>query len=508
MSLRLAIHASAISHVVTIASGLLSVPLFLSAFGLQNFGFWSALLGLSSYLSLLNFGVAQAVSSGASRAPKNSPTAVPRLVQQGLRFYVRVSAVAIPVAAVVGLSCPWSAWFGMGEANDLSSRLAAAAVFTTFLLELPFTVFRASLSGAGYVATERMLGITLLLARLAMSFVFSRMHPPLWLAVLALSSLNLGASAITCLALRRHFPLLLSPLPSHDSPTSEAGDAEQGNVDRFGSMSRDFFILQIAGALVWSTDALIAGIALDTTAAAHVATAWRVISIVLSVGAIVAPAVAPTLAQLWSSGEKERARALSMEAAQVVFALMIVGTLGLSTTGASLFTLWLGEGKFAGQGPWQVYSAIIVVQALLVIPDAFVTQSASHRGYARFTVVEALLKISSSLVLMHFFGLIGLPLGTILSRAATTLWLLPTVFVKATEQSLSSWALNVIRPALLPSSSFLAIFLIGTSVLGFSSDLATVVTGVVAGLVFLVAFALFGLPPRLRTRLLRRSEAS
>jgi hypothetical protein len=123
-------------------------------------------------------------------------------------------------------------------------------------------------------------------------------------------------------------------------------------------------------------------------------------------------------------------------------------------------------------------------------------------------VVEALLKISSSLVLMHFFGLIGLPLGTILSRAATTLWLLPTVFVKATEQSLSSWALNVIRPALLPSSSFLAIFLIGTSVLGFSSDLATVVTGVVAGLVFLVAFALFGLPPRLRTRLLRRSEAS
>jgi O-antigen/teichoic acid export membrane protein len=490
--LRAAVSSSIASQLVTMASGLASVPLLLHAFGREQYGFWGALLSITAYLSLLNLGVAQTVSSGISSAAPGSEHTAPRLVQRGLRFYAKACGIAVPLVAALAMVSPWARWFGLAETEEWPSRIAACAVFVTFLLELPFSVFRAALYGAGQVATERLLGIGLILVRLAASWVFSVSHPPLWLAVIVLSTINVGSYLVALAFLKKVFPGLLSPTP----PSS----ADSADLD-FRAASRDFFILQIAGAMVWSTDALLAGLTLGAVAAAQVSAAWRVITIVLALGGVIAPAVAPLLTRLWISGEKAAANQLALEAAQVVFALMIVAMLGAASSGEAIFSLWLGDEMFAGEATWLAYCAVVAIQAVLVIPDSFITQSARHARYAHFTLLEAAIKISASVVLMHFVGLPGLPLGTILGRSLTTLWVLPSAFVAATEQRAIAWLTSVIRPSLLPIAVFGATFLIGTRALGFSTPVATLAVGTVSGSFFLFAYFIWGLPERLRARL-------
>lgn len=502
MRLKAAVASSVASHVVTIASGLISVPLFLRAFGRDPFGFWAALLGITAYLSLLNLGVAQAVSSGVSRTVENKEIEIPRLVQKGVRFYARMCAIAIPVVGGAALLSPWATWFSLGEAFNWSSRLAAFAVFVTFLLELPFSVFRAALYGSGQVAQERWIGILQVLLRLGLAYVFSLTNPPLWLAVVALSLVNLGCYASSALRLRRAFPKLLS------FPSKVAEPTNKSAADNlFGNASRDFFLVQIAGAILWSTDPLIAGFVLGPGAAAQVSAAWRVFTMILALGGIIAPALAPTLTQLWASGEKAKSNQLAMDAAQVVFAMVSAATLGAAFAGQAIFSLWLGQDMFIGRWAWAAYCVLLILQAVTVIPDAFVMQAAEHKRYARSGMVEATVKVLLGIVLMRYLGLAGLPFATLIARAATTGWLLPLIFVRATEQKLLGWLWSVVRPSLVPAAVFAGTFLAGMSGLAIASPLGTFVVGFVAGVGFVVVFLVWGLPSSLRALLRRRASS-
>lgn len=487
-----ALSSSAVLQVTLVVSGVVTVPLFLEAFGRDAYGFWAALLGTTAYLSLLNFGVAQTVSSGASRAPVDDPHAVPRLVQRGLAFYARVVAVAIPVAVTLGLACPWSAWFGLDPRYDLANRIAAAAVFATFLIELPFSVFRAALFGAGEIVSERLVAVGVIVLRVGVAVVLATTHPPLGLGVLLLGCANLVGPLVMFALLRKRFPALTSRLPH-----AEAEDPAHA----MRAQSRDFFLLQIAGAIVWSTDALLAGLVLGSSAAAQISAGWRVMSIVLSVGGVIAPTLAPRLTQIWAGGDKARAAALATDAAQVTFAVLLAGTLGAAVAGEAMFLLWLGPGMFVGHPAWWTYCAILVVQAVLLIPDAFVTQAGRHGGYARLTIVEATLKITVSVLLMKWFGVVGLPLGTLVGRCLTTLWVLPREFGEALAVRPSRWLARVILPSLLPAAAFVAVFLAGRLALPAASPATVFGLATVSGVIFLLLYAGLGLPSRVRERL-------
>ncbi len=497
MKLLGALTSSAVFHVASMVNGLATVPLFLSAFGRENYGFWAALLGTTAYLSLLNFGVAQTVSSGASRAARDDAAAVPRLIGFGFRFYLRVGVVALPTAIVVGLACPWAAWFGLDASRDVESRLTAAAVFGSFIVELPFSVLRAALYGAGEVTQERLLGVGAIVLRVAAAAVFAVTQPALWLGVLVLSAINLTSAVAAFALLQRRFPALWSSLraPRSAEQVVEAAAMRPQSVN--------YFVLQIAGAIVWSTDALLTGFMLGAGAAAEVSAAWRVISIVLSLGGVVVPAVAPTLARVWAEGDTARSVALATDTAQVVFALLLAGTLGAAAAGEAIFALWLGPDMFAGRGAWLAYCLIVVVQAMLVVPEAFVTQTGRHSAYARATLVEAAIKLALSLALMRAFGLIGLPLGTLIGRCTTTFWIVLRSFGEATGQSWGRWLARVIRPSVIPAVGFVVVFGCGRWVIGEGSASTVFALGTASGVVYVVLYALTGLPDAVRARLMR-----
>lgn len=476
-------------------ANLASVPLFLRAFGTDLYGYWGALLGLTSYLGLLNLGIAQTVSSRVSTTDRErDPGAIAHVVRAGIRAYIRICGWAIPALAVVCASAPWNHWFHLEARYGNEARWAALAVAVTFLLELPFSVFRAALYGLGEVSAERAIAMAGTLVRLAVAWLCAVIHPPLWLAVLLLSATNIAGFVACTVVLRRRFPEVFRTVDHR--PESAEGAAQ------FRSASFHFLLLQIAGAITWSTDAVFAGMLIGTAAAAKVSVAWRVLMIVLTLGSLVGPALGPALAQAWARGDKQRATVLGLQAAQILVAVVMVCALGSLVVGEAAFRLWLGEGMFVGATSWALFCGVLVFQGLLIIPHAFVVQAGTHEGYARFTLAEAALKVVLTLTFMKLLGLPGLPLATLVARAATTLWYLPIVYARELGLRTGAWLWEVVRPIGAPTAAFLAVLLVGRMVPGAGQPWAVLGLGVLCGLVFSAVFLAYGLPPELRQRLL------
>jgi O-antigen/teichoic acid export membrane protein len=493
VSLRRALGSSVIAHAVQMASSMISVPLFLRAFGTELYGYWGALLGLTSYLALLNFGIAQTVSSQASTADPADPDGIPRAVRAGLSSYARICAVALPPVAVVAALSPWGDWFTLPEAWSRAAAAAAVAVGVSFVLELPFSVFRAALHGSGAVATERFISSASVVLRLGAAWVFAHVHPPLWVAVLLLSVVTLSGHFACAVALWHRFPRLWS---------GAVGALEGEEKRRFRLAGWGFFVLQIAGAVIWATDAFIAGVVLGADAAARVSVAWRVLSIVLAVSSLVAPALAPSLAQAWATGDRPRASKLATQASQVLCGVTVVSALGMLSAGEDLFELWLGPGMFVGRWTWIGYVMILLVQAPLTIPHAFVTQAGLHQRYALVTVLEAALKLGLSVFLMRWLGLPGLPLGTLLARGLTTLWLLPATFAAEMGIAFLPWIWALARP-LVASALAYGLLWFSAIFMGLGAvPVARIGISCAAGAAFALAFYFHGIDAELRSRLL------
>lgn len=473
-------------------SNLAAVPLFLRAFGQELYGFWGAILALTSYLSLLNLGIAQTVSSRtAVLTATNELDEAARTVWYGFRRFTRAVLLALGPVCIAAWVVPWARLFGIHSAPEQTLRWTAVLVGATFLFQLPLGVPRAALVGAGAVVPDRLINIAAGLARLGVAWLVVALALSLPTTVVVLFAVTASAAGVTMAVLHGRVPGIWQ----------RRGAAQPRDVAGFTRSSSHYLLLQIAGAVVWSTDAFLAGVLVDARAAAQVSVAWRVASAVLPLGQLVGPAISPALVRSWAQGHKDEANALASAATQLAVGVTAATALSMVFAAGPLFSWWVGREVYVGDAPWGAYCVLITLQALLAIPDSFVMLAGRHHSYARWTLVEAGVKVALTVLLVRWLGLLGFPLATLLAR-------LPTVYVLLRETAhafgftVSQWTFAQLRPTLLAAPAFApaALPFVGSGVRSTTWTLAAVAASLS---LFAAVFWRFGLDGDVRHRLLR-----
>lgn len=487
-----AVASSLLAHGVGMVSNLAAVPLFLRAFGQELYGFWGAILALTSYLSLLNLGIAQTVSSRtAVLTATNDLDEAARTVWYGFRRFSRAVLLALGPICVAAWLVPWAQLFGIHSTPPQTLKWAAVLVGATFLIQLPLGVPRAALVGAGGVVPDRLINIAAGLARLGVAWIVASLALSLPTTVVVLFAVTAVSAGVTMAVLHGRVP----------SIWRRRGGEPPRDVGEFTRSSSHYLLLQVAGALVWSTDAFLAGVLVDARAAAQVSVAWRVASAVLPLGQLVGPAISPALVRSWAQGRKEEANGLASAATQLAVGVTAATALSMMFAAGPLFAWWVGREVYVGDAPWGAYCVLITVQALLAIPDSFVMLAGRHQRYARWTLVEAGAKVALTLLLVRWLGLLGFPLATLLARV-------PTVYVLLHETAhafgitVSRWTFAQLRPTLLAAPAFLpaALPLAAPRLHTTAWALGTVAVSLS---IFTAVFWRFGLDRDVKTRLLR-----
>lgn len=398
--------ASAFARLVALATGLVSVPLAVSYLGAERYGLWATMSSLTGMLVFSDLGIGNGLMNLISEANGRDDTRRARIYVTNALILLLV--VAAFLALVFVLVRPHISWAGVFNAPSPAVLWDIDAAITVlmgcFIVSLPLgVVTRIQMGYQEGFLTGIWQAFGSILGLLGVLLVIQFRGGLAWL-VLALLGAPLVASAANGWVLfSRRRPFLRPKL-------QDADPAVAISILRLGML---FFILQLAVALAYTSDNLVAAQALGPTAVARYATAMKLFILAPTVANMVLLPLWPAYAEALARGDVAWIRKTLRRSVLLAVALTVVPSGILVVLGQEIVQLWVGPGLepepllLAGMGTWAVISTVGNAVAMLL----------NGATVVRFQVVTALLVATFSLGgkiwLVHLWGLPGIIWATV-----------------------------------------------------------------------------------------------
>lgn len=218
------------------------------------------------------------------------------------------------------------------------------------------------------------------------------------------------------------------------------------------------------------------------------AIALQLFNVAIGPIAAIVGSVSPAFASLHALGEKEKMRSLivRMLKLQTGFAGMI--TIMAIFFGHELLTQWVGAEHVAPRGVLLSLVAIFALRSLAMVFEMVVVGTLRHRSYALIVMGEGILNFALSLLLVQYFGLSGIALGTLGAHALCTGWFLPFKGMQLTGLTYLDLSRSLVH-SVAPVLVITCLAALAFSAIPIASGWLRIVCGVLGtGLLFASAF--------------------
>jgi O-antigen/teichoic acid export membrane protein len=403
-----AVSSGAMARVLSSLLTLVSLPLAVRYLGAERYGVWATITSTVVLLNLLDLGIASTLTNRIAR----SYAAEDR--EYAARSTTNALALTTATAGVAGLAfavvCPrmnWMALFNVtanvprGEVNH---TVAAAAAL--MLLGLPAALV--SRIFAGYQEVHRgnlvvAIGAVANVAGLLLGIALQVSMPMLLLMSAGCMTLcNITALVATLFAykpwLRPRWSLL-----------------EWGTTRELLGSGSGFFLIQIAGAVVFSSDNVVVSHYLGAAQVTPYNVTWRLVALTALLQSLVFPALWPAYAEAYARHDYAWMRRAFRFTLRGTLALNLAGSFIFIAAGKTMIRWWAGEAAvpttllLAAMALWAVISGFMTVESCLL--------AAVNRTHEQgiLSIVAAALNLGLSIVLVQRIGSAGVIAGTILS---------------------------------------------------------------------------------------------
>jgi len=283
--------------------------------------------------------------------------------------------------------------------------------------------------------------------------------------------INVGMQVITVLYI------------NHIAPEIRIGwsDARRGLVRTILSFSSSMFVIDVAYSVQTRVDEIIIGAYMPVIAVGPYAIARRLGAIPQLFTEQLIGVFLPLASQFQAEGGGERLRSLYLVGSRLTLA-MCAPLIGILVVFAGpLLALWVGE-------QYSHYAPIVVVLALAGVVEvaqwtggAILQGTARHHGLAIASVCAALAKLALSALLVQYYGLIGLAVGTLIPTVALNCFYVLPYMMRVIRVRALELVGQVLLPVLLPMMVLMAI-LYGIKWLANPSGLFSIASAVIVGL--------------------------
>lgn len=347
--------ATAAAKGVVVLTTLVTVPLTVGYLGAERYGLWMTISATIAMLGFGDLGIGLGLLNAVSEADgKDDRPAALRYVSSGFFMLLGIAAFLIAAFVVVYPFVPWARIFNV--ASDLAARESgpAVAVFAAcFVLNIPLWVVNRVHMGyqEGYVnSLYEISGNVFALLGILQAIRLEAGLPWLVLAMSAPPALASVANGAVLFGYRR--PWLL---PRWGSATREAAS----KILRLGIL---FFVLQLAGAVAYSSDNIIAARVLGPEAVTRYSIPMKMFSFVpLMMGMILIP-LWPAYGEAISRGDVGWVRSTLARSVAAALVVAVPVSVPLVLWGGEIIRLWVGPGVapsfslLLGLGAWTVMS--------------------------------------------------------------------------------------------------------------------------------------------------------
>lgn len=423
---------SYLHNLISLGIGLVSIPISLTYFGVERYGALAIITTLLTYLSVTNFGIPAAAGILVAKALDKAEQL--KIIAKAFIVITLLSTVVFLVFAFLTRYPFWIKIIGKIPAN-IHDEVGTAALLAgvLFLFNLPFTLFLQGFIGIQKVHIAKLYDILMVVFSFIALIVTITLQKNIVYYFVLKGIFTIFVSLISVVhfnffekenvsALKFSVPKLFEPAAIYEFSTKSL------LVTGFR-----IFASGMAALVVWHTDNLVISNVLGLKAVTPYAVTFRVIAGVFVVFTTLNTTLNPMYGNAFSAKnykwiENNYNRITAIE--QILGGLVWIGAVAFTQ---DVITLLIGPSGYAG---------MLVVFALggygyslsLVHAHAGLLSSINKiKNVVYIGWCEAAANLILSLILIRFWGVGGVALGTFLAAMSTVFWLIPREISRKTK---------------------------------------------------------------------------
>ena len=348
--------AAVLARCLSIATALITVPLTLHYLGTERYGMWMTMSSLVAMLSFADLGIGNGVLNAVAAAYGGDDfAAIKEYVSSGIFVLSAIAASLLLLFFAVYTFVPWYEIFNV---NSMQARQDAgpslAVLVACFAFSIPLGVVQRVQMGLqkGFLANLWQCLSSLLTLGCVLFAVYTQVGLP-WL-VLAFAGSPLLASLLNSLLFFGWLQSDALPSPKYVSRTA---------MHRVAHIGILFFVLQIVGAVSYTSDNIVIAQILGANAVAAYTVPQRLFSVIPMIIMMALSPLWPAYGEAMARGDGDWIRKTVVRS--LVLSTCFAGTISavLVVFGPHIMRLWVGNvvmptfSLLLGLGIWQVIQA-------------------------------------------------------------------------------------------------------------------------------------------------------
>ena len=383
--------------------GFLMFPFIIKYVGVEDYGIYLLVGAFVGYFGLLDFGVGSAlVKYVAQYTTKEDKKTINEMVSSSFAFYMGIGIVICVSVLIIGTY--YVEFFNISPDQAEKARFIAYLVAIGALTSWPMHSFGNILPGIQRYDIGAILGFVSAIITAVSTVIIllsgGGIIDMIFWGIVIGASFQLATVIIT----QRLLPYL-------ELRREYMGMEPMKKIFKFSSV---VFIGQIIGMIVLGTDRIVIGAFVSVAAITHYAVARKLHDIVHTASSLPASALLPAATELDTKDNKAAIERLVFRGGKYKCALIIGAATVIFVLAEPIINVWMGpEWTFMALSTqvyisyWFVFAAMGVMGSVLLAQEKFMPLMIMY-------AVNAIANLVLSLILVQYYGLMGVIMGTVI----------------------------------------------------------------------------------------------
>ena len=400
-----------LSKGVVLAVSAISIPITVRYFGPENFGVWVTISTALSMLLVLDLGVANSLTNFISEAyARDDRDHAATYTTTALGVVCAISLLLAGIAWWIWPSLHWDRLFHLSSSAEAPTvGRAVACALAIFLVGLPAGLAPKILGGYQELRAANLFIAIGSLLNLLSIILLVRLHAGLVALVTASSAALVGTNLLALIWIFFFHKPWLAPRLKHVQRLAARRMMQSGS---------EFFILQIAGLVVFNSDNLVVTHYLGPTQVAAYSVAWRLVGYAAIAQTLITPALWPAFSEAFARGDLPWIRRTFHRTMVLTMSIAVAGSLLFAFAGRWIIRMWASRAAVPTEELLLLMCVWVVISTYMNNTATVLVAKGETRLMAWFGLAAAALNLALSIYLVQRIGAPGVILGTTISYLA------------------------------------------------------------------------------------------
>jgi O-antigen/teichoic acid export membrane protein len=386
----------------------ISVPLTVRYLGAEQYGIWITISTTVTLLAVMDFGIANSLTNFISDAfAKDNQELAGRYATTAFWTMVLIAVVLGLTGLAIVPKVNWASVFHLQNPDLVAiTTRAVAAAYIVFIISLPAGLATKLLGGYQEVRTANVFGTLGSILSLLGIVAVVWLHGTLPTLVLAYAGALVVANACCLLWLWLWHKPWLAPVPSR---------WDRSVVKTMMQSGSQFFVLQLAGLVVFNSDNLVIAHYLNPAAVTPYSVTWRLVGYAAALQTLMIPALWPAYSEAYARGDMLWIRRTYWRVMKITMSVAGLFCLLFVFEGRTIIRYWAGDAAVPSQSLLVVMCVWVLICTLMNNEACVLVAVNEIRLQAWISAISAVINLAITIWLVQRIGTLGVILGTVFS---------------------------------------------------------------------------------------------